>query len=178
MSLDVFKPANLEPSPPEILQVCRCAPQHELGRTQHRHPSRGTSDQAPRPHAQRPPGPKPKPYIIDPDLTHSIGQVAICGSAAGAIQNLSREQLSKVEILEANGLPPLNDLLFGSDVPTQVNLKSLTKTPSHSKSPTPHHPTPNPQPTPRNRTQMQTGITRSRERLIPASLPRYAPRAR
>jgi hypothetical protein len=47
-------------------------------------------------------------------------QVHICSSAAGAIQNLSREQLSKEMIREVGGVPPLMDLLFGRDVQTQV----------------------------------------------------------
>lgn len=54
-----------------------------------------------------------------PELLFGL-QVAICGSAAGAIQNLSREQLSKSLIIELNGVPPLTDLLFGSDVQSQV----------------------------------------------------------
>mmetsp|Transcript_52333 Transcript_52333/g.104835 ORF Transcript_52333/g.104835 Transcript_52333/m.104835 type:complete len:109 (-) Transcript_52333:181-507(-) len=47
-------------------------------------------------------------------------QVAICGAAAGAIQNLSREQQSKAEIMEADAVPPLTELMFGADVPAQV----------------------------------------------------------
>ena len=46
--------------------------------------------------------------------------VVICSSAAGAIQNLSREQASKDMIVEVGGVPPLSDLLFGTDVQTQV----------------------------------------------------------
>ena len=44
----------------------------------------------------------------------------MCGSAAGALQNLSRESASRAEILQLGAVPPLSDLLFGSDVQSQV----------------------------------------------------------
>jgi hypothetical protein len=50
----------------------------------------------------------------------SAPQPTICSSAAGAIQNLSREAASKEEIVALQGIPPLTDLLFGSDVASQV----------------------------------------------------------
>ena len=50
----------------------------------------------------------------------SAPQATICSSAAGAIQNLSREAASKEEIVALQGIPPLTDLLFGSDVASQV----------------------------------------------------------
>jgi hypothetical protein len=46
--------------------------------------------------------------------------VVICSSAAGAIQNLSREEASKQLIVEIGGVPYLTDLLFGTDVQTQA----------------------------------------------------------
>lgn len=46
-------------------------------------------------------------------------QLAICGSAAGTLQNMSREHLS-CDIIRCSGIEPLIDLLFGSDIASQV----------------------------------------------------------
>jgi hypothetical protein len=45
---------------------------------------------------------------------------AVCGSAAGALQNLSRESSARREIREMGAVVPLADLLFGDDVQSQV----------------------------------------------------------
>ena len=49
-----------------------------------------------------------------------VPSAPVCGSAAGALQNLSRESASRAEILQLGAVPPLSDLLFGSDVQSQV----------------------------------------------------------
>jgi hypothetical protein len=73
---------------------------------------------------------------IEP-LVHMLSapQATICSSAAGAIQNLSREAASKEEIVELQGIPPLTDLLFGSDVASQVGFP----TPPTRPFPPTHH---------------------------------------
>ena len=45
---------------------------------------------------------------------------AVCGSAAGALQNLSREAAARKEARELGAVVPLGDLLFGTDVQSQV----------------------------------------------------------
>ena len=47
-------------------------------------------------------------------------QAAICSSAVGALQNVSREVQSCAQILELGGVEPLSDLLFATDVQAQV----------------------------------------------------------
>ena len=49
-----------------------------------------------------------------------VPSAPVCGSAAGALQNLSRESNSRSEILSLGAVVPLSDLLFGSDVQSQV----------------------------------------------------------
>eukprot|EP00965_Chrysotila_dentata_P208449 6184699-Pleurochrysis_carterae.AAC.1 len=44
----------------------------------------------------------------------------VCGSAAGALQNLSREINARDEIHTLGAVVPLTDLLFGDDVQSQV----------------------------------------------------------
>ena len=44
----------------------------------------------------------------------------VCGSAAGALQNLSRESHARDEIHELGAVVLLTDLLFGDDVQAQV----------------------------------------------------------
>ena len=44
----------------------------------------------------------------------------MCGSAAGALQNLSRETTARKEIRDLGAVVPLTDLLFGDDVQSQV----------------------------------------------------------
>ena len=45
---------------------------------------------------------------------------AVCGSAAGALQNLSREAAARKEARELGAVVPLGDLLFGTDAQSQV----------------------------------------------------------
>jgi|EP00908_Phaeocystis_cordata_P008762 hypothetical protein len=49
-----------------------------------------------------------------------VPSAPVCGSAAGSLQNLSRESASRTEILSLGAVVPLSDLLFGSDVQSQV----------------------------------------------------------
>jgi hypothetical protein len=47
-------------------------------------------------------------------------QPSICSSAVGTLQNVSREVQSSHQILELEGVGPLSDLLFATDVQAQV----------------------------------------------------------
>ena len=49
-----------------------------------------------------------------------VPSAPVCGSAAGALQNLSRESSSREEIRELGAVIPLSDLLLGEDVQAQV----------------------------------------------------------
>ena len=49
-----------------------------------------------------------------------VPNATVCGSAAGALQNLSRESHARDEIHELGAITPLTDLLFGEDVQAQV----------------------------------------------------------
>ena len=49
-----------------------------------------------------------------------VPSAAVCGSAAGALQNLSRESSARQEIRDTGAVVPLADLLFGDDVQSQV----------------------------------------------------------
>ena len=49
-----------------------------------------------------------------------VPSAPVCGSAAGALQNLSRETSARKEIRQLGAVVPLADLLFGDDVQSQV----------------------------------------------------------